>query len=91
MIVNGNKWRRIDFNNVSDLMIASDRDLDGTINFSEYLLMRRSIISWMQCAQQFMNRAGLRCALSIAVPGRDLAQAEADTIFHLGTRIMRDE
>lgn len=32
---------------VKDLMIAIDRDRNGRVNFSEYLLMRKSVTSWM--------------------------------------------
>lgn len=30
-----------------DLVIAMDRDMNGYINFNEYLLIRKSVIAWM--------------------------------------------
>lgn len=35
-----------------------------------------------------MNRAGLRCGLMITVPGKEVVQTEADTVFRLGQKIM---
>lgn len=69
-----------------DLLIALDRDLNGVLNFSEYLNLRRSVIAWSQCTQASMNRAGLRCGLNIAVPGKNLSQPEADVLYSLGIR-----
>lgn len=37
-----------------------------------------------------MNRAGLRCALALAVPGRIVEQSEADTVFRVGMRLMHE-
>lgn len=72
-----------------DLIIAVDLDLDGKMNFAEYLLLRRAAVSWVNCAQETMNRAGLRCALALAVPGRLVEQSEADTAFRVGMRLMQ--
>jgi len=67
------------------LMLAADRDLDGKINLAEYLLIRRAIIAWNECAQETMNRAGLRCALNITTADhRNVDQAEADASFSIG-------
>jgi hypothetical protein len=51
--------------------------------------MRRAGVSWVNCAQETMNRAGLRCALALAVPGRLVEQSEADTAFRVGMRLMQ--
>lgn len=40
----------------SDLIIAVDRDLDGKMNFSEYMLIRKGLVTWKHCAQGGMNR-----------------------------------
>lgn len=61
-----------------------DRDLDGKMNFSEYLLIRMGIVAWKECAQGGMNRPGLRCALSLTLKERDVSQAEANTMFNTG-------
>lgn len=91
MDVDGVRRKKTTYNAVADLMVAADRDQDGAINFSEYLLLRRALVAWLQCSQEFMNRAGLRCGLSITVRGRDIAQAEADIVFNLGARIMKND
>lgn len=71
-----------------DIMLAIDRDLDGTVNFAEYLMMRRAAHAWVECAQETMNRAGLRCGLSIVVPSRQVDQSEADVVFRVGLTLM---
>jgi hypothetical protein len=42
--------------------------------------IRGAILGWLQCVNQKMNRAALKCALSILVPDRRPQQAEADII-----------
>lgn len=74
-----------------DLLVSVDRDLDGTINFSEQLLMRRAAIAWKSCAQETMNRAGLRCGLSIVVQGRNMDQSEADAVFKVGKQYINNQ
>jgi len=70
------------------VLLAVDRDLDGKINLAEYLLLRRSIIAWRECAQETMNRAGLRCALSlITTDHRNVDQSEADAVFLVGVSL----
>lgn len=66
-----------------DLLFAADRDLDGFINFSEYLLIRKAIIAWKQCASYKMNRSGLKCALTIVQPYKAPEQNEADMMWDL--------
>lgn len=67
------------------MILGCDRDLDGKINLAEYLMMRRALIAWNECAQETMNRAGLRCALNITTTDhRNVDQAEADTAFAIG-------
>jgi Ca2+-binding EF-hand superfamily protein len=67
------------------VVLGCDRDLDGKINLAEYLMMRRALIAWNECAQETMNRAGLRCALNITTTDhRNVDQAEADTAFGIG-------
>jgi hypothetical protein len=67
-----------------DLIIAADRDLDGNINFNEYLLIRKALIAWSQCTTARMNRSELRCALTMMTPYRNPEQNEVDAIFKLG-------
>lgn len=67
----------------SDLLLAIDRDLNGMINFSEYMMIRHAVSSWIYCAEKGMNRQSLRCALSL-VSDRTPTQAEADQIYELG-------
>lgn len=50
--------------------------------------MRRAAVAWTTCAQETMNRVGLRCALNLAVPGRSVEQPEADVTFRIGQRLM---
>lgn len=70
------------------VLLAVDRDLDGQINLAEYLLMRRAIIAWRECAQETMNRAGLRCALSLITNDhRNVDQSEADAVFLVGVSL----
>lgn len=70
------------------VLLGVDRDLDGKINLAEYLLMRRSIIAWRECAQETMNRAGLRCALSLVTSDhRNVDQSEADAVFLVGVSL----
>lgn len=71
-----------------DLVIAVDLDLDGHVNLAEYLLLRKAAVAWSNCAQETMNKTGLRCALALCVPGRHVEQAEADTVFRVGLRLM---
>lgn len=76
------------YNNLSyDLMLSCDRDMDGFINFSEYLLVRKGLIAWNQCAQVKMNRIGLKCALTISTPLKTPSQSEVDVVFKLGLEI----
>lgn len=72
-----------------DFVQAVDRDMDGSINFSEYLLIRRAAIAWHECAQDSMNRSSLRCALSIVVHGTNVAQSEADSVFRVALSLMK--
>jgi hypothetical protein len=51
-----------------DLLIAADRDLDGNINFNEYLLIRKALIAWQQCASYKMNKSDLKCAMTVIQP-----------------------
>lgn len=71
-----------------DLIIAVDLDLDGHIDFAEYLLLRKAAVAWSHCAQETMNKTGLRCALALTVSGRHVEQSEADTAFRVGLRLM---
>lgn len=43
------------------------------------------------CASERMNRAGLKCGLSIVVQGRNLSQAEADVAFRVALSYMKDQ
>lgn len=45
-------------------------------------------MAWTNCAQETMNKTGLRCALALAVPGRHVEQSEADTAFRIALRLM---
>jgi hypothetical protein len=67
----------------AEILTACERDLDGKLNFSEYLWLRRAAIAWQMCASERMSRAGLKCGLSIVVQGRNLSQAEANTAFRV--------
>lgn len=71
-------------------MLSCDRDMDGFLNFSEYLLIRKGLIAWNQCAQVNMNRIGLKCALTIATPLKTPSQSEVDVVFKLGLEISED-
>lgn len=73
-----------------DLMLACDRDQDGFINFSEYIMIRRGLIAWKQCAEVKMNRQGLKCALTITTPLKTPSQSEVDVVFKLGQEISHD-
>lgn len=70
-----------------NLLIAADRDLDGLINFSEQLLIRRALIAWLQCSATRMNRTDLKCGLVIVTPFRSPHQSEVDLIFDVGIKI----
>jgi len=54
----------------SDLIIAVDRDLDGKMNFAEYMLVRKGSVAWKECAQGGMNRSALKCALNLTIKDR---------------------
>lgn len=71
-----------------DILIACDLNIDGKLNFNEYLLIRKGVVAWLQCAQTSMNRAGLKCGLTLTVPGRQIEQSEADIMFRLGHSLM---
>lgn len=73
-----------------DIMLACDRNQDQKLNFNEYMQIRGAILAWLQCVNQIMNRAGLKCALSTLVPDRRPLQAEADVAFKLGQKLMND-
>lgn len=75
----------------ADLLFAADRDNNGRINFSEYLLIRRAVVAWLQCSQSFMNRAGLRCGLALTSQHRTISQSEADIVFKLGNNLMKSD
>lgn len=75
----------------ADLLFAADRDNNGRVNFSEYLLIRRAVVAWLQCSQSFMNRAGLRCGLALTSQHRTISQSEADIIFKLGNNLMKSD
>jgi len=58
------------------------------INFSEYLLLRKTAITWTECAQETMNRASLRCALQLLVKNSKVEQNEADLVFRVAIQYM---
>lgn len=51
--------------------------------------MRRSVVAWIHCAQESMNRMNLKCALSISAQNRDITQTETDYVFRLGLKMMK--
>jgi hypothetical protein len=73
----------------ADLILACDRNLDGKLNFSEYLFLRRAAVAWTMCASERMNRAGLKCGLSIVVQSRTVSQSEADVAFRVALGYMK--
>lgn len=78
----GDNW------NATQVLLAVDRDLDGKMNLAEYLMMRRAIIAWHECAQETMNRAGLRCSLSLITNDhRNVDQSEADAVFLIASSL----
>lgn len=71
-------------------MIAADRDLDGYLNFNEYLLVRKALIGWQQCATFKMNKSDLKCALTIIQPFRLPEQAEIDMMAEIATMTIKE-
>jgi len=54
--------------------------------------MRRAIIAWHECAQETMNRAGLRCSLSLITNDhRNVDQSEADAVFLVGVSMQENK
>lgn len=41
----------------------------------------KAALAWRACAQETMNRAELRCGLSLMNKNRSVAQSKADAVF----------
>jgi len=65
----------------NDLILAADRDLDGKIDLSEYISLRKAVIAWSECADSTMSPRSLRCGLSIVSQGRTVEQSDANAVF----------
>lgn len=63
-----------------DLLVAMDRDLNGQLNFNEYMMIRKGVIAWLYCVETTMNRQSMKCGLSIMSRDRVPIQSEADSV-----------
>lgn len=63
-----------------DLLIAMDRDLNGKLNFNEYMMIRKGVIAWLYCVETTMNRQSMKCGLSLLSKDRTPIQSEADAV-----------
>jgi len=71
------------------LIIATDKDLDGKINLSEYITLRRGIIAWSECADSTMSPKGLKCGLGIINAGKSISQLDANNVFEFGVSLQK--
>lgn len=51
-------------------------------------MLRKAANAWQSCAQETMNRAGLRCGLSMLLNDREVDQSEADVAFRVALTLM---
>lgn len=73
------------------MSVVSTRGND-TINFSDYLFIRRTLFAWNKCqsTDRYISKSQFRCAFTIAVPPKYHLKISIDDIYNVGVKLAND-
>ena len=71
-------------------IVSSRKSKD--INFSDYLLIRRSMFGWQQCqsSSKYIAKSHFRCAFKLAIPQKYNLKISLDRIYEMGLQLAND-